>query len=185
MQQHIQPTGVARTFGVDEFIVSKTDLKGRITYANDVFAKVSGYQPQELLGQPHNIVRHPDTPAGLFKILWDHLKRGDEIFAYLNNLASNGDHYWVLAHVSPTVNSAGTITGYHSNRRLPEPGAIATITQVYSRMRAAERGMHRTTDAAQAGADVLVQELSERGQTYSEFIWDLIDPRTPALAGAR
>ena len=95
-------TGVERTFGEDEIIVSKTDLTGRITYANDVFLRISGYAEAEVLGQPHSIIRHPGTPRAVFSLLWRTIESGREIFAYVVNRAKNGDHYWVLAHVTPT-----------------------------------------------------------------------------------
>lgn len=94
------PTGQARTFAPDELIVSKTDPKGRITYANDVFLRVSGYELDEVIGQPHNIIRHPEMPRAVFRLLWRQLAAGQEVFAFINNLAKNGDHYWVLAHVT-------------------------------------------------------------------------------------
>lgn len=114
-------TGVARTFGDDELIVSKTDARGVITYANDVFLRISGYPEDEVIGAPHNLVRHPDSPRGLFKLLWDQIGAGKEVFAYINNMAKNGDHYWVLAHVSPSFDPRGKLIGYHSNRRSPCP----------------------------------------------------------------
>jgi PAS domain S-box-containing protein len=77
----VTPSGVERTFGEDEIIVSKTDVKGRITYANQVFLRVAGYTERELLGQPHNIIRHPDMPRCVFKLLWDTLEAKREIFA--------------------------------------------------------------------------------------------------------
>ena len=95
-------TGVERFFDKDEIIVSKTDLKGRMTYCNDVFLRIAGYTEQELLGQPHSIIRHPDMPRCVFKLLWDTIGAGKEIFAYVINRAKNGDHYWVLAHVTPS-----------------------------------------------------------------------------------
>ena len=110
-------TGVERTFGDDEIIVSKTDTKGRITYANRVFQQVAGYTEDELLGKAHSIVRHPDMPRCVFKFLWDTIGAGNEVFAYVLNKAKNGDHYWVFAHVTPTFDDHGRIISYHSNRR--------------------------------------------------------------------
>ena len=120
----IQPTGIESHFGKDEIIVTKTDRKGLITYANDVFQRVSGYSEEELIGQQHNIIRHPDMPRCVFKLLWDTIEGGKEIFAYVVNLSKNGNHYWVLAHVTPTFDAGGRIIGYHSNRRKPRPEAV-------------------------------------------------------------
>lgn len=175
MRPTATPTGVNRTFGVDQLIVSKTDLKGVITYANDVFLDVSKYGWDELVGQPHNIVRHPDTPRGLFKYLWSTISSGNEIFAYLNNLAKDGAHYWVLAHVTPTLDARGRVIGYHSNRRLPSADAIAKAEAVYTLMRTAESSHKQAVAAAEAGERALVNALRDRGVTYEEFVWDAIN----------
>jgi len=124
-------TGVERTLERDEIIVSKTDLAGRITYANRVFQRISGYSEKELLGAPHNLVRHPDMPRGVFQLLWETIQGGNELFAYVINRAKNGDHYWVLAHVTPTFDAHGKLVGYHSNRRAPARAAIETVWPLY------------------------------------------------------
>nr|BFE86398.1 hypothetical protein GCM10020093_089990 [Planobispora longispora] len=123
----IRPTGVERTFAPDEIIVTKTDLKGHITYANDVFLRVSAYSEEEVLGQPHSLIRHPDMPRCVFALLWQEIRRGREIFAYVVNLAADGAHYWVLAHVTPSAGPGGQIVGYHSNRRVPGEAALRRI----------------------------------------------------------
>ncbi|PYG01163.1 PAS domain S-box-containing protein [Georgenia satyanarayanai] len=166
------PTGVARTFGEDEIIVSKTDLRGRITYANDVFLRVSAYAEDEVLGQPHSLIRHPETPRGLFHLLWESIQGGDEIFAYINNLAKDGAHYWVLAHVTPTRDTRGTVVGYHSSRRSPAPAAVARVEHLYARMRAAEAGHRRAVDAAAASRAALEELLG--GRPYDELVWELV-----------
>jgi len=106
-RQDVPLTGVERFFDADEVIVSKTDLKGRITYANRVFQRVAGYGEAELMGAPHSIVRHPAMPRCVFKLLWDTLEAKQEIFAYVINRARNGDHYWVFAHVTPSFDAGG------------------------------------------------------------------------------
>ena len=111
------PTGVARPFEEEEIIVSKTDLKGRITYANDVFVRISQYPLRELMGAPHSLIRHPNMPRCVFKLLWDTIEAKKEIFAYVLNLAKSGDHYWVFAHVTPSFDGNNNIIGYHSSRR--------------------------------------------------------------------
>jgi PAS domain S-box-containing protein len=87
-----------------------------ITYANQVFVRVAGYSEQELPGQAHNLIRHSDMPRCVIKLLWVTISQGNEIFAYVINLSRNGDHYWVLAHVTPSFDAAGKITNYHSSR---------------------------------------------------------------------
>jgi PAS domain S-box-containing protein len=169
----IAPTGVERYFGDDELIVSKTDPKGIITYANDVFVRMSGYRESELVGQPHNIVRHPAMPRSIFKLVWDTLGSGQEIFAYINNLAANGDNYWVLAHMTPSYDGAGWLVGYHSNRRSPARAAVRAAEALYAGLRLVEARQARTPDAIRAGTEELARRLADQGQTYDEFVWDL------------
>ena len=137
-------TNVERTFQWDDVIVSKTDLTGKITYANDVFVGISGYTEAELLGAPHSILRHPAMPRCVFKFLWDRIADGHEVFAYVINKAKNGDHYWVFAHVTPCYGKTGELVGYHSNRRVPKAEAVATVKPLYETLlgiesRAADR----------------------------------------------
>lgn len=171
---HIRPTGVERTFGRDEIIVSKTDAKGRFTYANDVFLRVSGYTEEEVIGEPHNMIRHPEMPKVIFKLLWDTITSGQEIFAYVNNLAADGSYYWVLAHVTPSSPHGRSAGGYHSNRRSPDKGAIRLIDPLYRDLHAAEQRHARPADAMAASGALLDQALAARGQTYEEFVWDVI-----------
>lgn len=169
----ITPTGVERTFGVDEIIVSKTDPQGRITYANTVFQRVSGYAEDQLLGKPHSVVRHPDMPRVVFRLLWDTIAAGQEIFAYIDNLAADGAHYWVLAHVTPSYRD-GKLIGYHSNRRLPDRAAVAEASRLYGTLRAEEL-RHPTPAAAMAASGALLDaHLAALGRTYDELVWDLI-----------
>src|SRR3546814_15875821 len=105
--QRPQTTATERSFSEHEIIVSKTDLKGRLTYVNDVFCKVGLYGEEELLGQPHSIVRHPDMTRAVFALLWPRIPEGVEIFPYVKTLAQNGHFYWVPAHVTPTPDLPG------------------------------------------------------------------------------
>ena len=177
------PTGLERTFREDEILVSKTDPKGIIRNANGVFLRVSAYAEDELLGRPHNLVRHPDMPRSVFRTMWDAIEAGDEIFAYVLNLAADGAHYWVYAHVTPTFGPRGDIVGYHSNRRLPDRRAIDEATQVYDTLLAAERRQSSTPAAVEAGTAALHEVLAERGQTYDEFVWGLGKGSAPAGSG--
>lgn len=171
----VQPTGVERTFGDDEIIVSKTDTRGRLTYVNDLFVQISGYPEHELIGQPHNIIRHPDMPRAVFKLLWDTIPTGKELFAYIVNLSADGAHYWVLAHVTPTFGPAGDIVGFHSNRRTAPRAALDAIQPIYASLLAEERRHPRPTDAIAASTDLLQRTLDERGVTYEELVWSLAD----------
>ncbi|MBU4216092.1 MAG: PAS domain-containing protein [Actinobacteria bacterium] len=169
------PTGATRTFGVEEIIVSKTDPRGHITYANDVFVRVSGYTEAELMGAPHSILRHPAMPRAVFSYLWEAIAAGREVFAYVLNLAADGVAYWVLAHITPTYDGAGAIVGYHSNRRWPSPAAIAAVEPLYARLRAAES--LETTARAQvsAGRAALDTALDGLGMSYDQLVWSVIN----------
>lgn len=167
----VRPTGQERTFHEDEIIVSKTDLKGVITYANQTFCRVAGYTEEELLGQPHNIIRHPDMPRCVFKLLWDTIEAGHEIFAYVVNLCKNGDHYWVFAHVTPTFNDAGRIIGYHSSRRKPEREAVQKVAGIYNLLLDKEESYTDWREGMEAATELLVAHLEELGMPYDEFVF--------------
>ncbi|NOY43546.1 MAG: PAS domain-containing protein [Planctomycetes bacterium] len=169
----VRPTGRERTFQEDEIIVSKTDLKGIITYANQVFVRVAGYTEQDLLGQPHNIIRHPAMPKCVFKLLWDTISQGNEIFAYVINLCKNGDHYWVFAHVTPSYDDAGNLTGYHSSRRKPERAAIEKVIPVYELLLKEEQSHNDWREGMQAATELLLSHLDEAGVQYDEFVFSL------------
>ncbi|MEV6349371.1 PAS domain-containing protein [Actinoplanes sp. NPDC051851] len=173
----VRPTGKERTFSDNELIVTKTDPRGVITYANDIFLRISALDEEDAVGQPHNLIRHPDMPRAVFKLLWDTLKEQQEIFAYVVNLASDGAHYWVFAHVTPSFDTGGRVIGYHSNRRVPSRPAVAAADELYGVLRAAERRHDRPQDAVVAGTAALDQVLAERGRTYDELVWDLAGGR--------
>jgi PAS domain S-box-containing protein len=173
MIHSVQPTGVERFFAEEDIIVSKTDLKGIITYANRVFVQISGYSEEELLGQPHNILRHPDMPGSVFRLLWDTIASGHEIFAYVKNMAKSGDHYWVFAHVTPTFGPHGEIVGYHSNRRVPERKAVATVEDLYKQVLAEERRHRNRTEAVEAGLGLLTAAVAKSGMPYEELVFSL------------
>ena len=173
MSRAVTLTGIERTFGTDEIIVSKTDPRGIITYANDVFCRVAGYTEADLLGQPHNIIRHPDMPGCVFKLLWDTLQDGREIFAYVLNRARNGDHYWVFAHVTPSFDSAGRIVAYHSNRRVPYPDALPKVQALYAELLAEEKRHRERAVAVAAATDLLVARLRSAGLSYGQFVFGL------------
>ncbi|MBF0325104.1 PAS domain-containing protein [Magnetospirillum moscoviense] len=166
-------TGVERHLGPDAIIVSKTDPQGRIIYANQTFLEIAGYTAAEVLGKPHNLVRHPDMPRCVFKLLWDTINSGNEIFAYVVNRSKNGDHYWVFAHVTPTFDASGAIKGYHSSRRAPTPAAIAAIKPVYAELLAEEAKHANPKEAAAAGVDLLVRKFIGVGGSYEDLVFSL------------
>ncbi len=157
-----------RELNKDDFIVSKTDLKGRITYVNKIFMEMAGYTEKELLGKPHNIVRHPDMPKAVFKLLWDMVKNKDEIFAFVINKTKDGGAYWVYANVTPSFDNRGNIIGYYSVRRMPNPAALEVIRPLYASMLSAEK-----SGGVDAGTKVLTDLLHEKGTDYNELIISL------------
>ncbi|MCW0236682.1 MAG: PAS domain-containing protein [Ferrovibrio sp.] len=167
------PTQIERSFGEDEIIVSKTDTKGRILYANEVFCRVGQYAEHELVGQPHSILRHPDMPRCVFQLLWDTIASGREIFAYVKNMAKSGDYYWVFAHVTPSYDKNGKIDGYHSNRRKPTAAAVQQIAPVYQLLLAEEQRHADRKQGQAAGVALLHKLLAERNQSYDEFVFSL------------
>jgi PAS domain S-box-containing protein len=169
----VQPTGVECPFGEEELIVSKTDLKGRITYANDVFARLSKYSVEELVGAPHSLIRHPDMPRCVFKFMWDTISAGKEIFAYSVNMARDGDHYWVFAHVTPTFDSNRDIVGYHSNRRKPDRAQVDKIKPIYAALLAEEKRHDSRKDGMARGYDLLIETLRSTGLEYDEFVFTI------------
>lgn len=173
MAAQIRPTGVESLLGEEELIVSKTDLKGRITYANDIFIRMAKYTYKELMGAPHSLIRHPDMPRCVFKLLWDTLEAKQEIFAYVVNLAKDGSHYWVFAHVTPTFDERGGIIGYHSNRRKPDPAQIARIKPIYKALCEEEARHANAKEGMRASFDMMVGLLKQQGVGYDEFVLSL------------
>lgn len=168
----IVPTDNEIVMREDDFIVSKTDLKGRITYGNQTFIEFSGFEEKDLLGIQHNVIRHPDMPRAVFKLLWGHIQQAKEIFAYVKNISSNGSYYWVIANVTPSLDDSGNVLGYYSVRRKPNPRAIPVISDLYRRMVEAEKKAG-TKDAIAASTQLLEQVLNEKGMSYEQFVLSL------------
>jgi len=116
-------------------IVSMTDTRGTITYINDYFVEISGYAESELIGQPHNTIRHPHMPAAAFADMWANLKQGRPWVGLVKNRCKNGDHYWVQANVTPMLDAQGQVSGYMSVRKKVTPAQIARAEQAYAAMR--------------------------------------------------
>jgi PAS domain S-box-containing protein len=174
MANHVTPTGRETFFPASEMIVSKTDLKGRLTYANNLFCRIAGYREAELIGQPHSIIRHPDMPRSVFRLLWDTIEDRREIFAFVKNLARNGDHYWVFAHVTPSYDASGETIGYHSNRRAPDREVIETvIIPLYADLLKIERSHANGKEALAAGYKALTDFVASKKVAYEELIFSL------------
>jgi PAS domain S-box-containing protein len=172
MKNRIEPTSVERVMREDDFIVSKTDLKGRITYGNRIFIEFSGYTERELLGSQHNIIRHPDMPRGVFKFLWDTIQAKEECMAFVKNMSKDGGYYWVFAVVTPDFDAAGQHIGYYSVRRKPHAAAVRLMEGVYREMKAIE-SRAGAREATSASLDYLTGLLRDKGVTYGDFMIDL------------
>ena len=167
----VEPVDEEIRFDKNDIIVSKTDEKGRIEYANDVFCRVSEMPTKDVIGQPHSIIRHPDMPRSVFKLLWDYVQSGKEIFAYVKNMSATGKYYWVIAHVTPSRDADGNITGFHSNRRVPSRKGVSDIEPLYQELIEEERRHANRKDGLAAGVKLLEDKLAAMGKTYEEFIW--------------
>jgi len=172
MKNKTAPTQYERVMREEDFIISKTDLKGRIAYCNRIFVEFSGYTEAELLGAQHNIIRHPDMPRGVFKFLWDTLESKKECFAYVKNMSKDGGFYWVIANITPNLNDHGQPEGYFSARRKPSQAGVATLSEVYRLMLDEERRAG-PKDACAASLNVLTSLLNQKGLSYEEFILSL------------
>lgn len=153
----------------NDLIVSKTDTKGHITYCNDKFMEISGYNEEELLGQPHNIIRHPDMPRAVFRCMWQTLQQENEFFGFVKNRRKNGDFYWVFANVTPSFNAENQIIGYFSVRRYPKPEGIEAVQALYKEMCDIEASITSSKDAMDASIEVLNNAVQDKGGYY-EFI---------------
>lgn len=172
MKLNVAPTRHEVFLGPEEVIVSKTDLTGRITYANRIFMRLADFSENDLLGKQHNIVRHPDMPRGAFKLLWDTLRQNREFFGFVKNMTANGDFYWVFANVTPDVDARGQCIGYFSVRRRPSTQAISVIQPIYEEMLAVE-SRAGAANAPAASVDFLQRKLKSLNTTYDRFILSL------------
>ncbi|MDP3936045.1 MAG: PAS domain-containing protein [Alphaproteobacteria bacterium] len=170
---NITPINKEKTFGENELIVSRTDTRGIITYCNRTFINISGYSEAELLRKPHSIIRHPDMPKAVFKLLWDTISQSHEVFAYVKNMSKGGEFYWVLAHVTATHDPNGNIIGYHSNRRRPKRNAIDTISKIYASLLDIELKASSATEGLQKSYAELNNVINSSGQDYNELILSL------------
>lgn len=153
-----------------DFIVSKTDPKGKISYCNEMFIRFSGYQEAELIDQPHNIIRHPDMPRSVYRFMWETLQLKQEFFGIVKNLCKNGAYYWTFANVTPSFQD-NQLIGYYSVRRQPSRKIVETIKPIYQQMIAEEAKYSSSKEAMDASFEILNNVIAEQGQSYNEFIY--------------
>ncbi len=147
MRQNLPVTTRERTFPAGQKLISTTDLKGTITYANDAFIAISGFTYSELVGQHHNIVRHPEMPAAAFKTMWQHLQQGKAWMGLVKNRCKNGDFYWVHAYVTP-ISEMGKVVGYESVRVVPDRQLIQHANEMYAQINAGKTPKGRSSALA-------------------------------------
>ncbi|MEA3374339.1 MAG: PAS domain-containing protein [Campylobacterota bacterium] len=164
-----EPLNEAIELDPKRYLVSETDAKGVITYCNGYFREVAGYSEEELIGQPHNIIRHPDMPKLIFKVLWDRIQNGQNINAVVKNLAKDGRYYWVFTEFNIKKDAdSGEVIGYMASRKAVSKHVVEIISGLYKNILAIENS--EGMDAAQAylntflkekGDDIVIDNLME------------------------
>ncbi len=176
MKSAITPNNTERRLGDEDFIVTKTDTIGRITYANRIFMEIAGYPEHELLGVQHNIIRHPDMPRGVFRFMWNTLKAGEEFFGFAKNLSADGGFYWVFANITPDYDKNHKLQGYYSVRRNPPRSALEVLTPIYQEMLAIEK-RSSVKEAPDKSLEYLYEVVKQTGaKNYDSLVLSLYKP---------
>lgn len=169
----IRPTPRSEEIHLDKFryIMSRTDARGYITFANDYFCEISGYSSAELIGKPHSIIRHPDMPRLIFKLMWERLKEGKPITAVVKNMAKDGRYYWVTTKFEMERDLlTKQIKGYIAYRQAAKPTTVALLSELYDELLKAEK--EGGIEASQQKLDAL---LASKKMDYDQYIDDVIE----------
>ncbi|HHD82119.1 MAG TPA: PAS domain S-box protein [Campylobacterales bacterium] len=159
-------------FSKKKFIVSKTDMEGNIVFVNQSFCDISGYKFEELRGEPHSILRHPDMPKAIFYLMWKSLLAGMEVSAIIKNVAKSGEYYWVIADFSMQRDNYGKLQTLSSFKRAAPEYVSRDIESLYQAMLSAER-----KGGIEASLRFLETFLQERGMSYNEYLEDLVEEK--------
>ena len=163
------PNNNEKRLNENDFIVSKTDTKGKIIYCNEIFAKMAGYCASNLIGSNHNLIRHPDMPRFAFKHAWNLIKNKKEFFGFVKNLCADGGYYWVFTYITPDIDpKSGQIVSYTSVRRKATQSAVDQIIPIYKQLVDAER-----SGGIDASTKLLTNLLNEHKVSYDEFVINL------------
>ncbi len=179
MNKLVHPTPLDREIKLDasKIIMSKTDPKGIIEYANDYFMEISGYEEYELMGQPHNVIRHPDMPKVIFRLMWERLHKGENIYALVKNLAKDGRYYWVLTSFDTKYDDEGNIISHYARRKAAPSNAVFQIEKLYKTLRAIEE--RQGPDIAEK---YFLGLLEEKGVDYDTFILSILETNASVLS---
>lgn len=169
----MEPTSKAIYIDPKKMIISRTDLKGVIEYANSDFIDISGYSLKELLNAPHNIVRHPDMPAVIFKLMWKRLKGGQDIYAVVKNKTKDGNYYWVTTKFDIIRNPVDNkITGYVAYRQAADPKLVSEISKFYDQLLFIEK-----SNGIEDSEKYFISFLIHKKMTYEQYINHIADPK--------
>ena len=165
-------TNNQKVMAENDFIVSKTDTKGFITYCNRVFVDMAGWSRKELIGANHNIIRHPDMPKIAFKIAWDLISSKQEFFGFVKNLKKDGGYYWVFAYITADLDLKENIIGYTSFRKKPSEKGIEALTPIYKALVDAEKsgGINASYKLLKDTLNATDENVIEK---YNELIFNL------------
>jgi len=167
MKKTIRPIPKDNEIILDPFktIMSKTDKKGIIEYANNYFMKISGYKEWELMGQPHNVIRHPDMPKVIFKLLWNGLNKALPMYAFVKNLAKDGSYYWVIGSFSTIKDEEGNIKTHYAKRKAMPEKVKKEISEFYNTLLSIEKNA-----GMEASEAYLIGYLEDLNMNYDDFI---------------
>jgi len=170
MSKPTQPTpkDIEITLSPKKTIVSRTDEKGIIRFVNEYFKEIAGYKDDELVGYAHNIIRHPDMPKVVFKLLWEELKKGNDMRAIVKNLAKDGRYYWVITNFHTLRDDKGTIIGYYARRKAVPQHVKEEVIKLYSTLLSIEK-----QDGMNASETFLKKWLTDNNTTYHDFVESL------------
>ena len=175
-----RPTPIDKEVGWNksQVVISETDVYGRITNVNDVFCNVCGYSPEEMIGQPHSIIRHPDMPKLVFKLLWDNLKVGNNFIGVIKNLAKSGEYYWVITDFEMRRDATGNITHYIARRKSVPKAVIENyVAPLYETSLKLEK-----VGGMELSSRFFKNYLAKQGKDYIDFIIDVMNENRENVA---
>ncbi len=175
-----RPTPIDRevVWNKSQVVISEADVYGRITNVNDVFSNVCGYSPEEMIGQPHSIIRHPDMPKLIFKLLWDNLKAGNNFIGVIKNLAKSGEYYWVITDFEMRRDATGNITHYIARRKSVPKAVIENyVAPLYETLLKLEK-----VGGMELSSRFFKNYLAKQGKDYIDFIIDVMNENRENVA---